>query len=545
MAVVNGPALLAGSEPTRMAHDVLDAFLAGGSTAVSGKLGGGYNFVGIAPSIGLRAFVDFSGVTPLYWHQGNDARIFSTCATIIGALVDPGGWDMQAFGWLLAAGNLFGERMPSRGVSHLPPGYEAAVDWAGGKVALDRAPNWVWPEPAEDAGRDDLTSAEWDEVTHELVANFRAMKGLGTPVRLASAAARTRGSASLLSKAAGLEDVVSLRTNGPADSPEVECAAEVARVAGFPHERIGPPAAPATPVAEAPVEPEPFPSEQWWTRLHQHVYRFEGIVSPWDGLTGPIRRTTLNIRGIGGELYRRGNVKRVRHSRLTSTEELARLYADGSDRLEVLRPTEASFQADWRARWFEGRGRSGALRPAPGEVVRRPPAEPLERSAGAGDPGHDQRAPAPVVGRGAEEHGAVGGHPQQRPPALRGHAPDRARAARGADPQRRVGSRHRRHLAHPAPPRAVPVRLAPTTKVLARPKWDFLTVEAPAIDRLLRDANRHTDMGDLCNIRRLRRQLRRTEGFGEWKGKQIYSAIAIAIALLGRAEPVVDDCARL
>ena len=484
---------------------------------------------------------DFSGITPLYWHQGADVAVFSNRTTTIGALVDEPGWDLGALGWVLAAGNLFGERMPTREVSYVPPGLEAGVDWGASEVVLQRAPTWVWPAPSDETGRDNLSPAEWDVVTEELVANFRALKSFGTPVRLALSGGKDSRLCLALSKAAGLEEVVSLRTNGPADSPEVECAAAVAAAAGFPHERIGPPPGPVdTPAA---TTSEPFPVERWWRRLAQHVYRFEAVVSPWDGMTDTIRRTTLNIRGIGGELYRRGNVKRVRHSSAASTDELARLYGDGADRLGVLRPKDAAFQEDWRARWFETAADqvrfdllpekwyvdhrlshwNGPLAQATAGTINvlpllsaRVAAKNMELSAGARA---SDRLHFEVMRRTAPELLSVPILNDVWAPVIADSSPI------------------------DLPRQPYPVALTPTTKVLSRPKWDFLETEAASIDQLFRDA-RKTEMNDICNLRRLRRLLRKTEDFGEWKGKQVYSAIGVALALLGRGEQVVDDCRR-
>ena len=66
-----------------------------------------------------------------------------------------------------------------------------------------------------------------------------------------------------------------------------------------------------------------------------------------------MRNTTLNIRGIGGELFRRGNVKRIRKSRARSTKVFARLHGARVDPLGAVRSGQRAFQDDWRAQWFD------------------------------------------------------------------------------------------------------------------------------------------------------------------------------------------------
>jgi hypothetical protein len=121
MTVVNGPALAAGGEQTRLTQSLLHTFRSGGASAVSAALGGAYNFVGVAPAIGLRAFADFSGLFPLYWREGEDFAVFSNRSTTIARLTESHGWDVRALAWVIGHANLFGERMPAKDVSYLPP----------------------------------------------------------------------------------------------------------------------------------------------------------------------------------------------------------------------------------------------------------------------------------------------------------------------------------------------------------------------------------------------------------------------------------------
>lgn len=536
--LVNGPAHIPGAGPADVTDALLASYLGGGSDAVARTLAGGYNFVGVSPTHGLRAFVDFSGVVPLYWHQGDDVVVLSNRTTTIGALVDPGAWDLRALGWILAAGTLAGEQMPVRAARYLPPGQEVRLDWGARHATVGRSPNWLWPEPSGDAGRDDLTPAEWDDVTSELVASFGALKAFGAPVRLSLSGGKDSRLCLALSKAAGLDGVVSTRTNGTVDSPEVECAAAVAQASGFPHERIGPPPAAtgdATPTNETPVQ-----ADWWWQRIRQHLYRFESIVSPWDGTTGLVRETTLNIRGIGGEFYRRGNVKAVRQSRFTRIDELVALYADGSDRLGVLRPTETAFQDGWRTSWLEEAARqvrfdllpekwyvdhrvghwNGPLAQNKAGYINVVPLlcpgvarKSLELSVEARS---TDRLHFEVMRRAAPELLAV--------PILGDVWAPAIRAASPID----------------LPDAPFPTTLAPTREVLARPKWQFLADQSGVIADLLAEAARQRDLGSICNVKKLTRLLRGTDDFGVWKAKEVFSAVGIALSLLGRTEPAVD-----
>ena len=507
-----------------------------------------------ARCIGLRAFVDFSGVDPAVLAPGlTTPSRSSTASTTIGALCRSR-WPAGHAGVRLAArwrATSSGELHASEGrLLTCRPGLRgAAVDWAGGKVwcLTARTPTGCGRSRPTTPGRDDLTSAEWDEVTHELVGQLPGHERASeTPVRLPLSGGKD---SRLLPRAEprrpGSRTWWSLRTNGPADSPEVECAAGSPGVAGFPHERIVPTGCAAQTAPEAPVAPEPFPVRAVVDPPAPARLPVRGDRQPVGRPPGPIRRTTLNIRGIGGELYRRGNVK---SGPPLATDEhrrsLARLYAD------VLRPArgaapgaEASFQAGLAGVLVRGRGRSGALRPASGEVVRGPPAEPLERSAGAGDaPGTINVLPLLSGRRGVEEHGAVGGHPRSSDrlhfEVMRERHPScsrcRSSTTCGLPPL---------PTARPSSPLPVPRAAGPDHEG-ARPTEVGLHRRGPG-DRtaaafFLWDAEPpHRLMGDLCNIRRLRAALEDRGPRGA-EGKQIFSSIAVAIALLGRAEPALD-----
>ena len=129
---------------------------------------------------------------------------------------------------MLGTSNLYGEQMPLRAARYLPPGVEARVEWGKGPGDIARSPVWLWPEPSKEPGA--TTSRRTSgTVAEELTGNFRAMRGFGRPVRLSLSGGKDSRLCLALAKAAGLDDIVLLRTNGPADSPGVECAAAVAR----------------------------------------------------------------------------------------------------------------------------------------------------------------------------------------------------------------------------------------------------------------------------------------------------------------------------
>jgi len=339
-----------------------------------------------------------------------------------------------------------------------------------------------------------------------------------------------------LAKAAGLDDIVLLRTNGSADSPEVECAAAVARATGLPHERRGPP---TVQPQDAPEAAQERSFEPWWRRLRQHVYRYEGVVSPWDGMTNPMRSTTLNIRGIGGELFRRGNVKRIRKAQAKSTKVFARLHGAHVDPLGALRSGQRAFQDDWRAQWFDVAAEHVRfdLLPEKWYVDYRMGHwnGPLAQSK----PGYINVVPllSPAAARKNMELSV------KARSSDRFHFEVMRRAAPELVQVPFLGDTWGPSIAATSPvdlpKEPFPVQLAPTEQVLHGSKWRFIEAESDRICEIFSEAERETRMGDICDLATLRTAVR-ADGLKGGEVKELFSSIGVAIALLGRAEPAID-----
>jgi hypothetical protein len=540
MVVANGPMLATGGEQAGLIDDLLRRFRDHGAEAVADALAGSYNFVGIAPGTGTRAFADFSGLYPLYWASTRDCTVFSNRSSTIARLTDAG-WNLQAFAWVIGHANLFDDDVPAAGVSYLPPGREARIAWAGHEVSVERAATWIWPEPAGGPARDNLDDREWDDVTDALVSGFRALRGLDGPLRLWITGGKDSRLCLALAHAAGLRDHVETITAGTHDSPEAECAATVAAAVGFAHRRQGPP---AQAVEGPPPTPPPFDAEKVWRNLRQDVYRYEGIICAWSALQNP-RAPQFNIKGFGGELYRRGNAKQF-GAEIEDIDELARKFVNYHqihDPLGVLRDAEAERQRAWLQRWVYETAREVRLDLLPekfyvdfrlghwsGPLLQDAPmavnVNPLLLAHAA-----RKNTELSVVARGSERfHFEV--MRRAAPvlvdlpflndvwaPAIQADAP----GALAPEPFRASAEPTRRKLTG------------------GNPGWRLMEHDEKALARLFRDAARHTDMSDICDMRKLRRIGRdAAELTKSAQVKELHSSIGVALALLGRAEPVLD-----
>jgi hypothetical protein len=542
MVVANGPFLATSGDQQRALADLLERFQASGSAAVTTGLGGSYNFVGIAPSIGVRALADFSGLCPLYWHQGDDFALFSNRTSTIDHLLELG-WDLRPFAWVIGHANLFDDHMPVQRVSYLPPGLEARVAVGDTQVELARSSSWFWPPASTDRGRDNLDPHEWDEVTDAMIANFRALRGLEGPLGLSLTGGKDSRLCLALAHAAGLDDRIRTMTAGAFDSPEVACAATVAAALGFPHDAAQPPTTPADP-QKVPAPP-PFNADRVWKLMRQNVYRYEGIVTAWSAFQNPTN-PQLNIKGFGGELYRRGNAKQFGDKHFDNLETLASMfvnYHQVHDPLGVLQSREAEYQTEWLKAWVYDTAEHVRIDLLPEKFY-------VDFRLGHWSGPLEQDAPARVnvnpllltlaAGKNTELSAAARGSERFHFEVMRRAAPEL------------VGLPFLNDTWSPAIAAGSPIELAtepfpvevkPIGRVITgrNQGWRLMEHDAKGIEALFKEAGKTTDMGRICDIRKLRRVARRAPQLTKSaEVKELHSAVGVALALLGRAEPVLD-----
>jgi hypothetical protein len=546
--VINGPALAADGDQQRLAANLLRKYRNGGSTEVADSLEGAYNFVGVAPDIGLRAFGDFSGMYPLYWHAGADFAVMSDRSLTVSDLVGSREWDPRALAWIIARANLAGDDLPLRKVRHLPSGIEATAAWGTGALELHRTSSWIWPSISDDAGRDNLTATEWDETTSELVGNVRALEAVDTPLRLSLTGGKDSRLCLALVKAAGLRDCVDVYTNGAPDSPEVQVARAVAEAAGYTHHSQGPamnaPTAPAVPARKKATQPD-IDVAKVWHRLRCNITRYEAMVPPWAALQNPTFPPFVNVKGFGGEFFRRGSDRRYREKEVPSVDDLASQFAAGHlemDRLGIIQPAEAAYQARWLENWVHETARQMRL-----DVVHEKFHVDTALAHWSGP--LLQCAPQrvninPLVSRGAaaknlELSAAARRSERFHFEVMRRAAPELVLVPFLNDvwaPELAAGS----SLELPENPFVTAVK--PTGRVLhqGNPGWRFFEIEGKAIDRLFKEAGKRTDLGAVCDVKKLRRYARSSRPltrFGEIR--EMVGAVGAALTLLDRAEPVV------
>jgi hypothetical protein len=449
-------------------------------------------------------------------------------------------WDVRALAWVIGHANLFGEHMPARSARYLPPGYEAHVGRGDSKITLGPSPVWVWPGRSDDLARENLTPREWDEVTAALINNFRALRSFAGRLRLSLTGGKDSRLCLALAKAAGLQDRMVTLTNGAVDSPEVQCAAAVAEAAGFSHKQAGRPIT----TAQASAASAPFDAAAIWRRLRQHAYRFEAIVCPWDGMTDPLQSTTVNVKGFGGELYRRSHAKRFRGKRLRSVDTMAAMfvnYHQPLDPLGVLRSEEAEFQAEWLQSWVHDEVKRTRLDLAPEKFY--------------------------VDYRLGHWNGPMGQSTPWRINVNPLLLPSAARKNLELSLEARSSERFHFEVMRRAAPELVTVPFLndvwaaeivadsgvvlprqpfPTTveasaRTMKTWQWRFLETQGKAISALFKDAARDTAMGTVCDMRKLRRIARHSDRIKKvTDAKALLSAVIAALTLLERAEPVLD-----
>jgi hypothetical protein len=541
--VFNGPVFAADGDQRSLPDRLLKTFRDQGCTEVAESLEGAYNFVGVAPDRGLRAFGDFSGMYPLFWHAGTDFIVLSNRSLTVSDLVGPREWNMRALAWVVARANLAGDDLPLRHVRHLPPGVEAHAPWGSGALELDGASTSIWPPASEDPGRDNLTPQEWDEITDALVRNVRAYESVDARLRLGLTGGKDSRVCLALVKAAGLGDRVDVFTSGSRDSPEVQVASAVAEVAGF---ALGSPGIAPPPASGTPPPKPPSPAvaaENVWHRLKCNITRYEAIVPTWTALQNATHRPYATIKGFGGEFFRRGSNQRSNRAEARSVDELATQFAVAHrkmDLLGVIRAPEAAYQAQWMETWVHTTAQQvrpdvlqerlhveaafahwfgPLLQCAPHSVTIHPlvsrfvARKNLELSSVARS---NERFHFEVMRRAAPELVSI--------PFLN----DSWAAELAADSALDLPQ-------HPFPTTVKPVGRAIHQ---GNPGWQFLETERRSIDRLFKEAGKRTDMDSVFDMKSLRRHAKHSPmtRFGEIR--EMMGAVGVALTVLERAEPV-------
>ena len=545
MVVVNGPALARAGIQEALMGNLLAEFRSHGSEGAYRCMDGAFNFVGVSPTNGLCAFGDFSGLFPLYWHQGTDHVIVSNRSSTVGKVLGAIQWDVRALAWVIGHPNVCGEDMPVRSVRYVSPGREVRAPWGEGKGEFVPSPAWVWPEPSTDLGRENLTSAEWDAVTDELVQNFRVAATSRPGMSLFLTGGKDSRLCLALTKAAGLQDSVETLTTGKVDSPEVEAAAAVAAAAGFRHRRSGPPVSPP----DSPRVTRPMDDPDLvWERLRQHAYRHDAIVCPWDGMAGSLRATMLAIKGFGGELYRGpgGYSRRWRKAKTKTVAVLAAMFDEfhqqPPDPLELLQPDERTRQREWLEAWVYRLSEEVRFDALPEKFYidyrlghwNGPMAQfkagfinvnPLLSTPAAKknlelalEVRASQRLHYEVMRRTAPELVAIPFLKDRWSPLIAADAP----------------------VELPDKPFETAVKV--TSRALKSWQWPFLATQGEAMEALFIDAERETDLGSVCDMARLRDCARGSSAIERpVEAKSLLSAVTASLVLLDRAEPVVDE----
>lgn len=540
--VFNGATTAARGSQSELSEGVFRAFSSGGASAITDLLRGVYNFVGATPEHGLEASSDFSAFAPLYWGQG-EVAVFSNRSSTVRAVIGEQGWDVDAMAWLFGIGVLAGEATSAKGARRLLPHQIARVAPGQSRVVIEDTPG-VWPATASTV-RDDLTSEEWDAVTEDLVAGCRSLSTVDARLRINLTGGKDSRLVLSLLKAADLGDQVRAETRGLPNNPEVEAAAEVARVAGVEHRRVGP----ALPKASDAAPPPPvFDAEKIWRRIRQASYRFDALLVPWGGVSplAPLKGTVVHLAGFLGEYYRgpAGADHQFRHGVPSDLDELASKlfnFKQKHDPLGLLRPEVVERHRTWVREWT--RRTSGVVRHdllpmrfyidyrsgnwtgpmgqfTPGRIDINPLASEVAVSKvfeSAPDVANTGRFHYEVMRRAAPELVSV--------PFLGDTWPEEIAASSHLD----------------LPREAMKTTVAPTPRNLHTWQWQFLDQESEAIEALFAEAA-STELSEVCDMKQLRVAARRKGDFKKiTEAKSVMAAVGMSLTLLGRGEPVLDE----
>ena len=317
------------------------------TTSLLRDMSGSFSIGAVNPRDGLVGFASFDNTYPVYHAQGDGFCAVSNRTSPLARLVglEP---DLRGLAWLVATGNLFGRCTAFEGVSKVAAG-EAVHAPVGQTGLTDRTILDIWPNP-DAPQRKDLRSREWDELAARLVGNMRATcEAVSERSNLAVTGGKDSRLVLALASAAGVLDRLRAFTRGVPSAGDSIVAREVCRRIGADHELREP----QTPVGHGKTKP--------WSDIRKHVWRYEGIVSPWDSPgTRAVKGRTVTLEGIGGALYRGSHAHKFKKTRPVTVPSMQEAFVNYHQRFDgagLLRPQVSEDVKGWLFDWVRDTSR--------------------------------------------------------------------------------------------------------------------------------------------------------------------------------------------
>jgi hypothetical protein len=321
----------------------------------------------------------------------------------------------------------------------------------------------------------------------------------------------------------------------------VAVARQVADVAGFEHRR--PQHADADPAQHAVPR---FEADDVWRRLRENLYRYEAIVCPWDGMNDALNGTVVAVTGFGGELYRGpgGHAKRFKKTLPDNVDDMAAMFIDyhqKHDPLRILDPSVSELQDEWLTQWVHRASHEVRLDQLPEKFFVDYRLGHWNGPLGQGKPGLININPllSPFVA------GKIGELSPEARASERFHFEVMLRAAPELLSVPLLDDGWSASITEsspvPLPAHAPPPPVTSTTRVMKTWQWPFLEGQGDAIEEVLVEAQHTTAFAEVCDVDKLRRKVRQAATFNvNHKGKALIAGLAVAMALLGDLDPVID-----
>ncbi len=268
----------------------------------------------------VRALSDFTGMTPLfYWHDTEYLAV-STRQLLLTTACGNATLDLDALAWLTGQSNLIGDRMPWKGVRHLPPQWTLSTSLVRGDITPKLVQREIWPTNIDTSTRPEDT----DEIAQTLLRQCEALARLPLPPLQVdiTGGLDSRLAVALLSATNLRDRIECLQTRGVENGHEIQVGRAVATALGHRHKSL---------TASATVQ-----SADWiMETLRSSVFRYESSICPSDGLILPGPRSRIVVTGAAGEIYRR-HCKAHCNVQLRDRTELINLFADYHQRTDPL-----------------------------------------------------------------------------------------------------------------------------------------------------------------------------------------------------------------
>jgi hypothetical protein len=269
---------------------------------------------------GGRSLGDFSGMSPLFYWSDADYLAVSPRQMLLAGVCGEMQFDPEVMAWLVGQANIIGDRMPVRGVRHLPPQHTLSFSPRPGDITPRFTEREIWGAGIDESSDPVILG----EICDSMIDQMESLARLPLPpLRVdVTGGLDSRLVVALADRSSLRDRIETLQTHGPENGYDIQVGRTVAEAVGLPH------------VARVSGPNQSHP-EGMLKLVRSNAFRYEGSLCLADGLIGFAGTSRTVLTGSAGEIYRR-HCKPHMKVVVEDERQLRELFADYHQKTDPL-----------------------------------------------------------------------------------------------------------------------------------------------------------------------------------------------------------------